>query len=154
MSQSKSGGLQAQVIPSHFPVFVWSWIRASGVIWSWLILALPSVTVCPRFSSLHASRALELHSSIDRILQTTSVPSVDCSFILEQVYCLFQDSDAWLASLSLYYFGVLPSFFPRTLNQSQIHSHLAHECHVFSIRLMAHWQLRSGLLPVALFVLN
>ena len=46
------------------------------------------------------------------------------------------------------------SFFSRTLNQSQIHSCLAHECHVFSIRLVAHWRLRSGLLPVALFVLN
>ena len=153
MSQSESGGLQAQVIPSHFPVFVWSWICASGVIWSWLILALPSVTVCPHFLSLHASRALELHSSIDRILQT-SVPSIDHSFILEQVNCLFQDSDAWLALWSLYYFGVLPSFFPHTLNQPQIHSHSVHECHVFSIRLAAHWQLRSGLLPVALFVLN
>ena len=90
MSQSESGGLQAQVIPSHFPVFIWSWIHASGVICSWLILALPSVTVCPCFLSLHASRASELHSSIDRILQTTSVPSVDCSFILEWVDCLFK----------------------------------------------------------------
>ena len=154
MSQSESGGLQAQVIPSHFLVFIWSWIHASGVIWSWLILALPSVTVCPCFLSLHASQASELHSSIDRILQTTSVPSIDCSFILEQVDCLFQDSDAWLASPSLYYFSVLPSFFPHTLNQSQIYSCLVHECHVFYIRLAAHWQLRSGLLPVALFVLN
>ena len=151
MSQSESGGLQAQVIPSHFPVFVWSWIHASGVIWSWLILTLPSVTVCPQFLS---SQALEFHSSIDRILQTTSVSSIDRSFILEQVDCLFQDSDAWPALRSLYYLGVLPSFFPRTLNQSQIHSHLAHECHVFSIRLVVHWWLRSGLLPVALFVLN
>ena len=97
MSQSESGGLQAQVIPPHFPVFVWSWICASGVIWSWLILTLPSVTVCPCFSSLHASQASELHSSIDRILQTTSVPSVDHSFIFEQVDCLFQDSGAWPA---------------------------------------------------------
>ena len=153
MSQSESGGLQAQVIPSHFLVFIWSWICASGVIWSWLILALP-FTICPRFLSLHASQASELHSSIDRILQTTSVPFFDRSFILEWVDCLFQDSDAWPALRSLYYFGVLPSFFPRTLNQSQIHSCSVHECHVFSIRLVAHWWLRSGLLPVALFVLN
>ena len=111
------------------------------------------VTVCPHFSSLHASWASELHSSIDMILQT-SVPSIDRSFILEWVNCLFQDSDAWPTSWSLYYFGVLPSFFPCTLNQSQIHSCSAHECHVFSIRLAAHWRLRFGLLPVALFVLN
>ena len=73
------------MIPSNFPVFIWSQICASGVIWSWLILALPSVTICLHFSSLHVSQASELHSSIDRILQTTSVSSVDHSFILEWV---------------------------------------------------------------------
>ena len=125
--------------------------------WCHMVMVDTRTSLCHRlssFSSLHASRASELHSSIDRILQTTSVPSVDRSFILEWVDCLFQDSDAWPASQSLYYFGVLPSFFPHTLNQSQIHSRSVHECHVFSIRLAAHWQLRSGLLPVALFVLN
>ena len=48
-----------------------------------------SLTQCISFQ-----QASELHSSIDRILQTTSVPSVDRSFILEWVNCLFQDSDA------------------------------------------------------------
>ena len=136
MSQSESGGLQAQVIPSHFLVFIWSGICASGVIWSWLILTLPSVTVCPHFSSLHVSQASELHSSIDRILQT-SVPSVDHSFILEWVDCLFQDSDVWLALRSLYYFGVLPSFFPRTLNQSQV-------WHMNVMYSQSGWQLIGG----------
>ena len=48
---------------------------------------------------------------IFRSLSTLSLPT----YILERVDCLFQDSDAWLASRCLYYFGVLPSFFPHTL---------------------------------------
>ena len=125
--------------------------------WCHMVMVDTHTSLCHHLSSflvITCVRASELHSSIDRILQTTSVPSVDCSFILEWVDCLFQDSDAWPASRSLYYFSVLPSFFPCTLNQSQIHFRSAHECHVFSIRLAAHWRLRSGLLPVALFVLN
>jgi hypothetical protein len=91
---------------------------------------------CPHFSPLRVLRASELCSSIDRILQTTSVPTADRLFILDRVSDLFLDSDTtWPAGRSLFYLGVLPIFFPRNLDNPRIHSRLAHECHTFSIRL-------------------
>ena len=59
---------------------------------------------------------------------------------------LFQDSDVWPAGRSLYYLGVLPQFFPRTIHSPQVHTRLSHECHTVSIRLAAQ-SLRFGLPP-------
>lgn len=94
--------------------------------------------LCPHFASLRSSRASELHSNVDQILHTTSVSTADRTFILEQVSRLFQDSDTWRALRSLYYLGVLPKNFPRSLHHPRIHTRLTlHECHLFSIQLAA-----------------
>jgi hypothetical protein len=92
---------------------------------------------CPHFTSLRDARTSELHSNVDRILHSSSVTSTDRSFILERVDDLFRDSNVWPAGRSLYYFGVLPPFYPSTLDHPQIHLRLAHECHITSIRLAA-----------------
>jgi hypothetical protein len=94
-------------------------------------------TSCPHFTSLRSARASELCSSLERILQTSSVPLVDRTSILDRADGLFHDSDAWPAKRSLYYLGLLPPFFPHTLDHPRMHSRLAHECHVTSIRLAA-----------------
>jgi hypothetical protein len=93
--------------------------------------------LCPHFTPLRTLRASELHSSVDRILETSSVLSADRLFILDRVDGLFLDSNAWPAGRSLFYLGLLPVFFPRSLHHPRIHTRLAHECHTFSIRLAA-----------------
>jgi hypothetical protein len=92
---------------------------------------------CPQFTSLRTDRASELRSNVARILTTSSISSIDRSFILERVHDLFQDSDAWPTGRSLFYLGILPVLFPRTFHHPQIRSRLAHECHITSIRLAA-----------------
>src|SRR5437016_8771635 len=78
-------------------------------------------TACPLFSSLRTLRNSELYTNVERILQTSSVPSTDRAFILNRVSTLFQDSDAWPARRSLYYLVVLPLFFPPPLHHPLIH---------------------------------
>ena len=90
---------------------------------------------CPRFSSLRDERSTELVANVDRVLQSSSIPSTDRTLILQRVGNLFQDSDIWPAGRSLYYLGVLPHFFPYSIPNLQIHTRIAHECHTLSIRL-------------------
>ena len=92
---------------------------------------------CPRFTSLRDVRASELISNVNRILESPLIPPAHRTSILDRIGNLFQDSDAWPAGRSLYYLGILPSFFPHTLHCHQIHTRLAHECHTVSIRLAA-----------------
>ena len=92
---------------------------------------------CPHFTSLRTSRAADLLSNITTILQTPSISSATRSFVLHRVQNLFRDSDIWPARRSLYYLGALPPLFPPTTHHPQIHSRVAHECHMVSIRLAA-----------------
>jgi hypothetical protein len=94
-------------------------------------------TCCPHFTSLRTAHTFELRASLERILNTSSVPLADRTFILEQVNGLFLDLDVWPAGRSLYYLGLLPPFFPRTLDHPRMHTRLAHECHITSIQLAA-----------------
>jgi hypothetical protein len=92
---------------------------------------------CPRFSSLRQSRTDDLHSNISTFLQTSAVDQTNRDLILDKISNLFSDSHIWPARRSLYYCGVLPPFFPPSLDQPRIHTRIAHECHLVSIRLAA-----------------
>lgn len=92
---------------------------------------------CPRFSSLRHTRATELNSNLSVILQTSSIDPTNRHHILGKLNNLFCDSDLWPTRRPLYYYGLLPPFFPPSLEQPRIHPRLAHECHLVSIRLAA-----------------
>ena len=93
---------------------------------------------CLQFYSLRMLCASELYSTIDHLLQASSINPADQKFIQDQVRDLFLDSDIWPAQRSLFYLGLLPPLFPPMFNEPPIHTHIAHECHTTSIRLAGH----------------
>lgn len=81
--------------------------------------------LCPRFTSLRDSYSQRLKSAVLTILDTYHLTEQDRSFIIERVFNLFSDSNAWPSCRSGFYLGILPRLVPPPLTASIMHSRLA-----------------------------
>lgn len=95
-------------------------------------------TIWSHLSSLRVSRALELRSSCDRILQTFSVPSPDRTFVLDRLRSLYITWEIFHAS------SPTPS----------INLVFTRDWHTNVTLSLPGWPLRSGLLSIVPFILN